>query len=160
MKLEDSPGVDGRGCSRIGSRWFAAILEICMRDKVSAMVSASSLHASRAGVILQRLFLILALVSGASFNFICGKCEGSCFISGDCSCHINRGRFRRVYRTCLPRVASPRLAYFREITFKTDPEKGDYELETGASRNFESWTDKEATEKKHKEARYSKSICP
>lgn len=42
----------------------------------------------------------------------------------------------------------------REITFKTDPEKGDYELETGASRNFESWTDKQATEKEHKEARY------
>lgn len=59
--------------------------------------------------------------------------------------------------------ASPRLAshiVVREITFKTDPEKGDYELETGASRNFESWTDKEATEKKHKEARYSSTYCP
>lgn len=44
-------------------------------------------------------------------------------------------------------------AAVREITFKTDPEKGDYELETGASRNFESWTDKQATEKEHKEAR-------
>lgn len=41
----------------------------------------------------------------------------------------------------------------REITFKTDPEKGDYELETGASRNFESWTDKQATEEEHKKAR-------
>lgn len=44
-------------------------------------------------------------------------------------------------------------AVSREITFKTDPEKGDYELETGASRNFESWTDKQATEDEHKKAR-------
>ena len=48
----------------------------------------------------------------------------------------------------------------REITFKTDPEKGDYELETGASRNFESWTDKQATEKEHKEARYEEYFKP
>ncbi|CAM9778246.1 unnamed protein product [Ascophyllum nodosum] len=41
----------------------------------------------------------------------------------------------------------------QEITFKTDPEKGDYELETGASRNFESWADKQATEEEHKKAR-------
>lgn len=41
----------------------------------------------------------------------------------------------------------------QEITFKTDPEKGDYELETGASRNFESWADKQATEEQHKKAR-------
>ena len=45
----------------------------------------------------------------------------------------------------------------REITFKTDPEKGDYELETGASRNFESWTDKQATEDAHKKARYART---
>ena len=46
------------------------------------------------------------------------------------------------------------VAASREITFKTDPENGDYELETGASRNFESWTDKKATEDEHNKARY------
>lgn len=55
--------------------------------------------------------------------------------------------------------APTRAACCREITFKTDPEKGDYELETGASRNFESWTDKQATEKKHKEARCGSRQC-
>lgn len=31
-----------------------------------------------------------------------------------------------------------------EITFKTDPEHGDYECESGASRNFEAWRDPSA----------------
>lgn len=35
----------------------------------------------------------------------------------------------------------------QEIVFKTDPEKADYELEQGATRNFEVWKD-EAAEKK------------
>jgi len=34
-----------------------------------------------------------------------------------------------------------------EITFKTDPEHGDYKTEKGASRNFEPWREKEAEEK-------------
>lgn len=56
-----------------------------------------------------------------------------------------------VFPTPRPRLTDTTAT--REITFKTDPENGDYELETGASRNFESWTDKQATEKEHKEAR-------
>lgn len=40
-----------------------------------------------------------------------------------------------------------------EITFKTDPEHADYELEFGATRNFESWRDKEAAETKAAELR-------
>ncbi|GMH66378.1 hypothetical protein TL16_g04419, partial [Triparma laevis f. inornata] len=34
----------------------------------------------------------------------------------------------------------------RGITFKTDPENGDYEMESGASRNYEVWKDKEKHE--------------
>ncbi|CAM9627976.1 unnamed protein product [Choristocarpus tenellus] len=34
----------------------------------------------------------------------------------------------------------------QEITFKTDPENGDYELETGAKRNSEAWTEKKKAE--------------
>ncbi|CAN0065141.1 unnamed protein product [Discosporangium mesarthrocarpum] len=41
----------------------------------------------------------------------------------------------------------------QEITFKTDPEKGDYELEEGATRNFEAWTDRKETEDKHNKDR-------
>ena len=33
----------------------------------------------------------------------------------------------------------------RAITFLTDPEKGDYEMESGAVRNYEVWGDEEAT---------------
>ncbi|CAM9803223.1 unnamed protein product [Ectocarpus sp. 6 AP-2014] len=73
---------------------------------------------------------------GKKFNSLKEDCIGEDYLT------IRRFRF---YIKCV--ICS------QEITFKTDPEKGDYELETGASRNFESWTDKQATEKEHKEAR-------
>ncbi|CAM9205353.1 unnamed protein product, partial [Scytosiphon promiscuus] len=73
---------------------------------------------------------------GKKFNSLKEDCIGEDYLG------IRRFRF---YIKCV--ICS------QEITFKTDPEKGDYELETGASRNFESWTDKQATEKQHKEAR-------
>eukprot|EP00903_Cladosiphon_okamuranus_P016087 g14851.t1 len=73
---------------------------------------------------------------GKKFNSLKEDCIGEDYLG------IRRFRF---YIKCV--ICS------QEITFKTDPEKGDYELETGASRNFESWTDKQATEKEHKEAR-------
>ncbi|KAG5186032.1 CWC16 protein [Tribonema minus] len=41
----------------------------------------------------------------------------------------------------------------QEITFKTDPEHADYELEVGATRNFESWRETEAAETKAVAAR-------
>eukprot|EP00752_Nemacystus_decipiens_P011335 g10072.t1 len=73
---------------------------------------------------------------GKKFNSLKEDCIGEDYLG------IRRFRF---YIKCV--ICS------QEITFKTDPENGDYELETGASRNFESWTDKQATEKEHKEAR-------
>ncbi|CAM9375359.1 unnamed protein product [Ectocarpus sp. 12 AP-2014] len=73
---------------------------------------------------------------GKKFNSLKEDCIGEDYLT------IRRFRF---YIKCV--ICS------QEITFKTDPEKGDYELETGASRNFESWTDKQATEKEHREAR-------
>lgn len=74
----------------------------------------------------------------------------ACILSNDCPSHGAIG-LEILGARCLCLVAG---AVPREITFKTDPEKGDYELETGASRNFESWTDKQATEDEHKKARY------
>lgn len=92
----------------------------------------------------------------------CIPCGASSFISRGWGCRGGSTASLRKRYTQKPRLGLVKhrtwphriLPPGREITFKTDPEKGDYELETGASRNFESWTDKQATEKEHKEARY------
>lgn len=82
------------------------------------------------------LFLAFSLLRGKKFNSWKEDCIGEDYLG------IRKYRFYIKCVTCS-----------REITFKTDPENGDYELETGASRNFESWADKQATEEEHKKAR-------
>ncbi|KAJ1448009.1 hypothetical protein M885DRAFT_540646 [Pelagophyceae sp. CCMP2097] len=44
-----------------------------------------------------------------------------------------------------------------EIAFKTDPEKGDYVCESGASRNFESWKQQESAEEEFTSERNEES---
>eukprot|EP01033_Poteriospumella_lacustris_P002317 gene2317-1693_t len=47
-----------------------------------------------------------------------------------------------------------------EITFKTDPKNSDYECESGASRNFESWRDTEQAIEEEKREREDEEIDP
>ena len=65
-------------------------------------------------------------------------------VTGAKAKYLNTQRFR-FYIKCI--VCS------RQITFLTDPENGDYEMEDGAERNYEVWKDKKKTEEAEEEGR-------
>jgi Saf4/Yju2 protein len=53
----------------------------------------------------------------------------------------------------LPRFYIKCVTCSQEITFKTDPQNADYELEIGATRNFEDWKKEDSAKVKHEEDR-------